>query len=84
MTEHEIEFSTGDNGDVVAEVELTEEECDVARGMIKVPLMEGAYSSGTSYHRNEDEFSFTVRAESKEKAKNACRAWLTEIEDELN
>lgn len=85
MSELEIEFSKDDNGDIRGEVdELSEPECDEARSLTHIPLSNGAFSAGTSYHRDEDEFSFHVRASSKKSVRDACESWMDAIHKNID
>jgi len=80
----DITIEEGDNGDIVGVVELTEPECDTARSTTSTPLSEGAFSVGTSYYRDEGDFSFTVRASDEETVRQASQAWLDEIHERLD
>lgn len=74
------------NGEWVCElVKLTEYECDVARNKSVgiEALNAGAVGYGTSYHKDEDRFSASVRAPDKATARTAAEAYWDAIQNAL-
>lgn len=81
----ELEFERDEtNGDWICHlIDLTEAECDVARnrGVGIKAGKEGAVGWGTSYHRDEGNFSANVRTQDKETARKAAEAYYDAIRD---
>lgn len=84
----ELEFERDEtNGDWICRlVNLTEAECDVSRNRsvgVKAGNA-GAIGWGTSYHRDEGDFSANVRAREKETARKAAEAYYEAIRDAVD
>lgn len=85
----DIEFRQDDtNGDWICElVDLTEEECDVARNRsvgLKASSVNGVVGWGTSYRRGKGEFSAHVRAPDKETARKGAEKYWAAIQESLD